>query len=70
MKKLDGKKLYSLKELVETGYLPFSHPTLVNYIENNLLKASKIGKGKGARYYILGENAIEFLAKLEAGDFN
>jgi hypothetical protein len=59
-------KTYTLMEIVELGVLGKSHHTVSSAIlhdrlDQNILRAKVAGKGKGARYFILGCNLKRYL---------
>jgi hypothetical protein len=63
-------KNYTLLEIVELGVLGRSHHTVSSAILRdklgaNVLKATIIGKGKGARYRVLGANLKRYLGSTE-----
>lgn len=74
MKTIDSKKFYSLLEIHDEGFLKGVTPSddyrmLRVYVKNKMLKAVVYGEGRQKRYFVKGENLIEFIAKWEAGDF-
>ena len=74
---IDPTKYYNLSEILEGNFFAWIHslPTLVKWIErdreeDNILKANYSGEATGKRYFIKGENIIQFLAKWEDGNFS
>jgi hypothetical protein len=63
-------KTYTLLEIVELGVLGKSHHTVSSAIlhdrlDQNILRAEVVGKGKGARYFVLGRNLKRYLRRDE-----
>lgn len=74
MRKIDQNKFYSLLEIHEQGFLKGVTPSddyrmLRVYVKNGLLKAVVYGEGRNKRYFVKGNNLIEFIANWEDGSF-
>lgn len=70
----DPNKIYTISDIVKNKYFPWlkSHTSIAKWINNdlnnrNILKATRVGTGTGVRYYIKGENILNFIAAFEDG---
>jgi hypothetical protein len=68
---LKGEQWYTLKEVAVMSDIPQlrSEYLIKKWIDENKLKAVKVGKGKGARYSIKGVWLAAFVSNVEAGNF-
>jgi hypothetical protein len=70
MTRIQDEKTYSLLEIVELGVLGKSHHTVSSAIfrdslTDNILQATIIGTGKGARYRVLGKHLKAYVQQKE-----
>ena len=75
-KKVQPEKWYNLKEIVELGLFSWCKDikTVRNWIladkkKKDVLKAVITGKGRHARYLMLGRNINSFVASVEDGTY-
>jgi hypothetical protein len=64
--KIDPKRNYSVNEAFKLTPIK-GYTTFRRYVDRGFLKATKDDVGVG--YTVIGADLIEFLAKLEAGDY-
>lgn len=74
--KIDAKKIYSIKEIADDNLIPWrkSHPGVKVMVDadkqdKNILKTVIVGEGYNTRYYIRGENLINFIRLIEIGKY-
>lgn len=70
MEKIDKNAVYSLSTVHKKGFIPMikDFKTLREYIKRGYLKASIYGTKQQKRYYVSGENILEFLDKFKKGN--
>jgi len=74
--KIENERWYKLLEIVELGLFPWckDHKTVRNWVvrdkkTKNILRALVTGKGRQARYNILGKHIKEFVESVEQGHY-
>lgn len=72
MTQIDPNKTYTAEDIYNNGWFSWakSRPTIAKWINadiltNNNLKAMKLGSGPQTRYYIKGENLIQYIVQME-----
>lgn len=74
MNNIEPDKMYTASEILENKFFSWinSYATLSKWIEQDrtnwkILNAVKNGEGPGTRYYIKGQNIIDFIANFQDG---
>jgi hypothetical protein len=70
IKNIESEKWYSNNSILKMG-IPFMRTNYIikKWINEGWLTANSTGLNKGKRYYVKGEDLIEFLGRWEKGEF-